>query len=309
MIAAISIVILALVPIFNTAYYLTVLFLILVYVGLAESFDILFGYGGYLNLGHLTFFAVGGYAFAIVLQQVPWIPIAVAFVVGAIGAVAFATLIAYPFFRLHGAYFAISTLGLGLLLYYLFVNPTFDWLTKGQRGILINIQYGSGAVPAYILALVVSVFTVFYNYRLPKTKFGLALLSIKENESVARLFGINTFRTKFYAFIISAAIAGLIGAIYVYGIGYVNPSTVVGTEILVVPSIMALLGGSGIFIGPLVGVTLLMTVQEVIWTSSPYFHLFTYGIIMAVVGLFMPEGIVRQGKRFRKLFRLRKQVN
>jgi branched-chain amino acid transport system permease protein len=274
-------------------YMITYVFLFLIYLALAESFDILNGFAGYMNLGHVVFFAVGGYTVAILQDKMPWIPIPLAFLSEALVAMVLALVISYPFFRLKGAYYAIATLGLGLLMYYIFMNPSFDEVTGGAKGIMLPILTSVSLLPAYFMSVAIALATIVINYMISKTRFGLSLLCIKENEDVAQIFGINTYRAKAVAMMLSASIAGIVGGVYVFGVGYINPTTVLGIEVLLTPPTMALLGGSGIYTGPLIGAVLLTVIQEVLWIRLAYFHLFAYGLIMVVIGLFMPGGIVR----------------
>ncbi|MEM1994343.1 MAG: branched-chain amino acid ABC transporter permease [Nitrososphaerales archaeon] len=281
------------VPLTRAPYILSFSFLLLIYLTLAESYDVLSGYSGYMNLGHVCFFAIGGYTLAVIVTKFSSFPLALAFLLSPLSATIFALFISYPLFRLRGAYFAIASLALGILLYYIFVNPSFDWLAGGMRGLMINTSENRSII-SYYLAVSIAIIAILTHYSIPKTKLGLALLAIKDNEDVAKTFGIAPYRAKTQALVISASIAGFAGGVYVYGIGYVNPLTVLNTEILLTPVVMTLIGGTGIYSGPLTGAVLLMIIQEVLWVKITHFHLFIYGLILVLVGLFMPGGLLRQ---------------
>jgi branched-chain amino acid transport system permease protein len=135
--------------------------------------------------------------------------------------------------------------------------------------------------------------SVVLNLGLSRSRFGLALLSIREDEEVARALGTPTTLYKSLALIVSSVPAGLIGGVYVWNVTYISPPAVFGLEIALSPIVMAMLGGTGTVMGPIIGVFFLTVLQEFLWTQIPYLHLTMYGIVMVLVGLFMPGGLVR----------------
>ena len=270
-------------PRYATAFLL----LLLMYVVVAESYDIVGGYLGYINMGHSAFFGLGAYTFAILLNANMGFVLSslIAILVG----VAFAALISFPFFRLRGAYFSLATFGLIHLLELLAFN--LKSLTGGSSGIMVKVEYR--LTLAYYFTLGLCVVTIGLVSLLTRSRLGLAWMAIREDEEAARSFGINTFKYKFVALIISASFASLMGAFYTWYIIFINPNVVFGMEIALVPVSMAMLGGSGVIIGPIVGAFFITLVEEFLWTKVPYFHLAAYGIAIVLVGLYMPGGIVR----------------
>jgi branched-chain amino acid transport system permease protein len=101
---------------------------------------------------------------------------------------------------------------------------------------------------------------------------------------------------------ISAFFAGLIGAVYVFNIGVINPTTVLSIDVSLAPVVMVLVGGVGTLPGPVLGAAVLTIVQEILWTKTEYFHMLTYGVILVLVGLFMPGGLVRS-RKLRRILR------
>jgi branched-chain amino acid transport system permease protein len=288
--------VLLIVPFFVSPYVLLFLFLLFTYIVLAESYDLLAGYGGYVNLGMASFFGVGAYLFAL-LYRAPdpfvkvgfQLPLPVAFIGATFFTVAIASGLTYPLFRLRGAYFSVCTLAVLLLIYYLVMN--LSWITGGYRGLSIpSIPHGK--MISYYLGLGTVLACLLTYRRIIKGKLGLALLCIKEDEDVAECSGINVYRCKAAAFIISALFASLIGEIYVLYMSYVFPDAVLGLTINFAPVIMAMLGGSGIALGPLTGAIILKVVEELIFLKTPYLRLFTYGIILVIIGTFLPAGFV-----------------
>ena len=148
-------------------------------------------------------------------------------------------------------------------------------------------------LPAYYMVLGVAAATMVLSHSVARSKFGLGLFSIREDEEVAQSFGVPTSLYKGLALVISSVPASLVGGIYVWNMTYVSPESVFGLEIALSPIIMAMLGGTGVMIGPLVGAVFITLVQEFLWTKVPYFHLAMYGTVLVLLGLFMPGGIVR----------------
>jgi branched-chain amino acid transport system permease protein len=278
---------------FVTAYITRVIFITLVFITFTVSYNIVGGYLGYVNLGHGAFFALGAYTFVILVTKMK-IPIPPSILLGAVVAAAFAGLVSYPLFRLRGAYFSIASWGLVILLNQLAVN--LDWLTGGVWGVQLPIPSAEASIPAYYSAIGIMLLATAVSYLIYKGGFGLALFGIREDERVAANFGVNPFKYKCLSMMVSAFFAGLIGAVYVFNIGVINPSTVLSIDVSLAPVVMVLVGGVGTLSGPVVGAAVLTLVQEILWTKTEYFHLLTYGVILVLVGLFMPGGLARSKK-------------
>lgn len=278
---------LALLPAMVVSYGLVWLFLVAVYLTLAVSYDIMGGTMGYMNLGHASFFGLGGYTTAILMNQ--GLPYPAAIAVAVLVTILFAALISYPFTRLSGAYFALGTFGLISLMNVLAHN--LRGLTGGSAG--LSTPPGDHTVAAYYLAMVTAGSTIALSRSIVRSQFGLALRSIREDADVARTMGVPVDFYKCSALVVSSVPAALIGGIYAWKATYISPSSVFGLEIALSPIVMAMLGGSGTLAGPIVGVVFLTIAQELLWTKIPYLHLAMYGLIMMLVGLLMPGGIVR----------------
>lgn len=278
---------LAALPWLAVSYVLIWIFLLAVYLTLALSYDIVGGYLGYINLGHSTSFGLGAYTTAILLNH--GFSLALALCLALLLTAVFAAMVSYPIFRLRGAYFALATFGLISLIEV--VSTNLRDLTGGSGGICT--PPGNYMVPAYYLSLAVAIGTMVFSHRLARSQFGLALLSIREDEEVARSFGVPTSLYKSLALIMSSVPASLVGGIYVWNVTYISPPSVFGLEIALSPIVMAMLGGTGIMVGPVVGAVFITLVQELLWTKVPYFHLTMYGTVLIFLGLFMPGGLVR----------------
>jgi branched-chain amino acid transport system permease protein len=254
---------------------------------LALSFDIVGGYTGYINLGHAAFFGLAAYIFGIGVNV--GLPVLLAALGAVLLTACFAGLISYPFFRLRGPYYALATFGLLKLCEELAL--TLSGLTGGSGG--LSILWPENLMLTYFLTLGLAACTMLIVWGLTRSKFGLGLVSIREDEQVARAFGVSVFWHKCGALVISAALAAALGPMYLSDRLYINPGEVFGLETALMPVTMAMLGGSGLLIGPVVGVVFLSVIQEVLWTQLGTLRLASLGLILAIVGLFMPGGLVR----------------
>ncbi len=278
--------------------YLTVwMFLFSISLTLAVSYDIVGGYMGYMNLGHAVFFGLGAYTTGLALNQGAHLSLSLC--CAGLVAATFAALAGFPLFRLRGPYFALGTFGLVGLMEVLCRN--LRDITGGAGG--LSTPAGDHSVAAYFLSVALAAGTILLSGALVRSRFGLGILSIREDEEASRAFGTPVTLYKNLALVVSAVPAGLAGGIYVWNVTYISPSSVFGLETALSPIVMALLGGTGTLFGPIAGAFVLTALQEVLWTKMPYLHLTMYGIIMIVVGLFMPGGLARTAF-FRSMARL-----
>jgi|RhiMetdeSRZDD1v2_1073273.scaffolds.fasta_scaffold40133_3 branched-chain amino acid transport system permease protein len=282
-------------PWLTTSTYLVAFFLsVFIAAVLAQSYDWVGGHMGYLNLGHASFFGIGAYASGILLKGGQ--PLGLALAIGVALAMAFALAISYPFFRLRAAYFALATFGLVAFLELLASN--LSRLTGGSEG--LTIPTGYRLYHAYYAALGLLALLVAGTAALARSRFGLALVAIREDEEVAGAFGVNAYAVKCLALVASAGVAGLAGGLYCWYLTYIIPSTVFGLDVAIGPVVMAMLGGSGTVAGPLLGALVVDVLQEVLRLKTQYLALTIYGAILVLVGLFLPGGLAAP-HRWRRL--------
>jgi branched-chain amino acid transport system permease protein len=292
--------VLALLPRLTDSTYLVAFFLsVFITAILAQSYDWVGGHMGYLNLGHASFFGIGAYAFGILFRT--GVAPGLAFAAGILLAAAFAGLISYPFFRLRGAYFALATFGLVALLELLASN--LSSLTGGSEG--LTLPSGYRLYGAYYAALGLLTAVVGATAWLARSRLGLALVSIREDEEVAGAFGVNAFAVKCLALVSSAAVAGLAGGLYSWYLTYIIPATVFGLDVAVGPIVTAMLGGSGTVIGPLLGAFLVDGIREALRLNTPYLALTIYGAMLVLVGLLLPGGLAAPARWQRLAARVR----
>jgi branched-chain amino acid transport system permease protein len=289
----------------NTYVVGSILFLFMVYVVLALSYDILGGFAGYMNLGHVVFFGIGAYVAAILFRQLGF-PLALGLAGAPVIVAAFAYLFSFPLFRLRGFYFSVAGLAFVELANLVVASKDAQPLTNGFDGIHF-VQYD--VMVPYYAAVALAVFSLLVSFLISSSRFGMALRLIKEDEEVADSVGINTSGTKRRALVLGAVIAGLDGAVYFWGRGAISPDAAFGFTLAFIPVTLALLGGTGTIAGPVVGAAVFVYLQNygiaALETFAPqtiYFPNAVTGFLLIFVGLAMSKGIVGS-RRVRSAFR------
>jgi branched-chain amino acid transport system permease protein len=278
---------LAVYPIFGTGYGRRSMLQIFMWIALAGSWNVISGLTGYVSFGHVAFFGAGAYTGAILIATAGW-PWPLAAAAGGLGAVVLAVVIGYPCLRLKGPYFAIAMLGLNEVLRALV--SYFEGLTGGGNGLSLptldatrHIYYVMGALAAVVTGGV---------YLIVTSRFGLRLMTIREDEVAAEAMGIDTFHHKLLAFVLSSIGPGVAGALTARDQGYIEPISVFPLAITVTMIVMALFGGKGTVWGPVLGAVALFVVQEIVWARYPYVHPLLFGTIIVAVVLLMPRGVL-----------------
>ncbi len=259
----------------------------MMYVVLALSWNIISGFTGYTSFGHVAFYGIGAYACAILVADYswPWVP---TLFVGAFVAGVVAVAIGYPVLRLKGPYFAIAMLGTaeGTRV----VATVWDSLTHGGLG--ISLPSVENSMSTYYAMLVLMLITTAVAYVVGHSRFGIRLNAIREDEIAAEALGINVTGYKLVAFALSAVFPAAAGGIQAYKVLYIDPQAVFFVQITIAMALMAMLGGKGTVIGPIIGAVLLYVAQELTWVNFPTAHLIAYGVFIIVVAQFMPRGVM-----------------
>ena len=283
---------LVLLPRLFDPYWVVFLLLLFMYIGVSSSFNITAGYLGYVNLGHYVFFGISAYGFSIPYAK--GVPFIFSLAIGVMAVLIFATLISYPFLRLKGGYFALANFG--LIKLFELVAGSLRNFTGGTQG--ISLKPGYRSLETYYIFLGIALFTVLVCYWIPKSRFGLSLFSIREDEEVAAAFGIHVTRQKMKAYVLSSLFPALIGGTYAWYSAFIDPTVVFGTDKALLPVTMVMLGGTGTFLGPILGAVFMLMIEEFLWTSAllpiwiKSLHLTVLGLILASVGIFSPGGLV-----------------
>ncbi|WP_392406929.1 high-affinity branched-chain amino acid ABC transporter permease LivM [Cardiobacterium hominis] len=303
-----------LVPVFGSRGAVNVATLALIYVMLGLSLNIVVGYAGLLDLGHVAFYAVGAYSYAILAQHGfgfwTTLPIA-ALIAGILG-----LLLGFPVLRLRGDYLAIVTLGFGEIVRILLNN--LDSLTNGPKGInnipkpgLFNIVFtrkgGAGETPfhelvgipfsteqrgifLYLIILGLCLLTLWVINRLLRMPIGRAWEALREDEIACRSLGVNTTGIKLSAFAIGAAFAGLAGAFYAAFQGSVTPDSFTFWESAIMLAIVVL-GGMGSQTGVILAALALTIIPEIAREFSQY-RMIIFGAVMVLMMIWRPQGLI-----------------
>ena len=273
-------------PHFTRKYTVFILYLVCVNTSLAQSWNLLGGYTGLVSLGHAAFFGLGAYATAMFITQLN-VPFYFSAIVGGLVAAAFSCVISIPTFRFRGIYFAIGTLVVSEALRIWMINWEF---TGGAQG--VHLPPGSGPslrVFYYIMLVIAAGTTVLLSFILRK-KLGLGLRAIRDNEDSAQNMGVNTFRTKLYAFLISAFIAGLTGGIHATKMSTIEPYSIFSASWTFAAINTVIIGGMGTVFGPILGAVFITYLADRL-AEYHTFHLVITGLILILVIRFVPAGI------------------
>jgi branched-chain amino acid transport system permease protein len=286
----------------TNSYYQLMLTLVLVWASFGLSWNVLSGYTGLVSFGHAAFFGIGAYTTAlgqIHLGLSPWLLLPVATVLGG----AAGLLIGFPTFRLRGVYFALSMLAYPLALLYVFEWLGYQEVTLPMRrdAPLAYMQFTDHR--AYtLLALGMLVAVVLVTRVVERSRFGMALLAIKQNEAAAEAAGIDTLVWKLRAITLSGAIGGAVGAFYAVVLLVVTPVSVFGMLVSAQALTVTLFGGVGTVWGPVIGSAILIPLSEILHAELghvvPGIQGVVFGVAIIILMLAAPEGIFWKARDF-----------
>ena len=252
---------------------------------LAASWNILAGYAGQVNLGHAAFFGLGTLTTRFLwLSEYPFVP---SFLAGGIVATIFALIIGAPALRLKGIYFAIGTLALAEVL-----RVTVGDVMPGISALPSLNLYDYELASRYYLISSLWVTVVGTSYLITRSRFGLGLMTVREDEDAACAIGVNVFRHKLSAFVLSAFFAGLTGGAYAYYHVSYYPQFMFNPVWTFDALIVTFIGGIGTLAGPMVGAVFFVLIRDVLTTSLAGFHLIIFGILIIAVVLLLPGGLL-----------------
>ena len=288
-------------------YHHRVLTLVFLWAAMGLAWNIISGYAGQISFGHQVFFGIGAYVTVLLVVKAglsPWIGMIAAVAVAVVAAV----LIGIPTFRLAGIYFGLATLA-----YPLIFRIVMDWLGYQEVAIPMKREQPGWFMQFTeprsfdLLALAVLAATLALSRLIETSRLGYQLRAIKENEQAAEAMGVDSFRCKMAAYMLSAAPAAVVGAVYIHAILFiVTPEAVFGLLVVSQTLVVALVGGTGTLWGPLIGAALMVPVSEILDTTVgdrlPGIQGVVYGAALMLITLYAPEGLywrVRQAIRAR----------
>ncbi len=287
---------LGLAAIIGNPYILLIMTLVPIWATVGVSWNVFSGYSGLLSFGHAAFFGLGAYTVAVAFAKFglsPWVGMVAAAGVGALAGV----MVGIPTFRLRGVYFSLAMLAYPLALLYL-----FEWLGLQEvalplkrEGAALYMQFADQRV--YVLiATVMLVAALLVNLWIARSRFGLSLLAIKQNELAAEAAGINPFQWKLLALVLSGAIAAVAGGLYAVVLVIVTPHSVFGMLVSAQALIFTMFGGVGLVAGPVLGALILLPLGELLnatlATRLPGIQGVIYGAAIILIVLLTPGGIL-----------------
>jgi branched-chain amino acid transport system permease protein len=274
------------------AYFVSLANMMLINIILIASLNLLMGYGGQISLGHAGFYGLGAYVSGVLGVKFgcsPWVGLPVAALLTGLAAL----IIGIPALRLRGLYLSMATLGWNAILVVMF-NRLID-VTGGPNGLLGVKPFALGAfkldtdIRQFPLLWLVSLLVMIAILNLLSSRIGRAMRAVATNELGADAVGIDTFRTKLLVFVLSAAMAGIAGSLYVHVNQYASPDTFsVSNSILLV--VMVAIGGSGLYWGPVFGALIYTAVPPLLLEYEDA-ELMLFGLAMIVVLIASPTGV------------------
>ena len=297
----ILLILLATVPLYAPGYPVVLLSSILMYVVLTVGWVLFSGSTGYISLAPAAFFGAGIYTSAIIGKALPFF-----LVVGVGGLISFgiAVLVGALTLRLRGIYFAIFTFGLVMLIQYslLFYEIHFT----GTRGRFVMVV-GYNTIYYYMLGILILLLIAAYVIK--NSKYGLALISIGQEEDAAAHTGVNVVGVKVTTFAVSAFFMGSAGAVMATKWTYIDPGIAFNPFYSFMPVLMAIFGGMGQLFGPVVGATVFTYFEEFLITRIPELYMLFFGIVMVMAILYLPDGVVGLIQKLWKQYSERKHAD
>ncbi|MGD9116078.1 MAG: branched-chain amino acid ABC transporter permease [Dehalococcoidia bacterium] len=278
-------VVLGFLPAYGWDYGVTLFSYFLMYIILSVAWTIFSGATGYISLASSAFFGVGIYAAALLGESMPLIFV---IIIGGAASFVLAFIFGAITLRLRGIYFAMFTFGLVLLfkelIYYYEIN------IEGLRGRFVVLQ-SNEAIFYYLLGIFIV--TVVVAYLIRRSRFGLALQAIGQNEEAAAHTGVNVTLVKIFTFAVSATFMGAAGVVMATKWTYVDPGVAFNLMISFTPVLMAIFGGMGNIYGPIVGAVLFAYIQEVLTTGAlKNYYMLIFGSVLICAIVFMPNGLM-----------------
>lgn len=273
-------------------YFIHLLAGLFMVVTLAESWNLLGGYTRYLSLGHVTFFGIGAYTSAICLSDYGLSPLLTAPLGGVIAALV-ALIIGYPSLRLRGPYFSVVTLSIAFLAQVAAFNSTTMGGGHGIQLSALPLPIRQAETLFYFIFFALAAIVALWARKMERSRTGLALLAIRNDEDVAEVLGVDVTRAKLKVFVTSAFFPGVVGGIFAYQISYIDPNSAFDIGLSIDMLLMAMLGGTGRWAGPIIGATVVYLLSQTLSFVIPSeLNRIVFGIILVLVVFVMPRGLI-----------------
>ena len=291
-------VMLAAVPLVGNNYYKQQATFIAMFAALALSWNIIGGLAGYPSFATAAFVGLGSYVGA--LLQNAGTPMVLAWVGATAVTAVFAALLGFGLLRMRGHYFAVGSISIVELLR--LIASTWSDLTGGGDGLNLPILAGgpefAGRVFLYAM-LVVMVLAFIMAVLVDRSRLGFGLRCIEQNEDAADMVGIDVRRYKTAAFTLSAFLCGTVGAISASWVAYIAPTDAFSILLTLKVPVMVLLGGPGTLLGPVIGATAFVIIEQTVWSRFLEYNQAALGIVIVLLIFFLPGGLMGRLRRRR----------
>lgn len=264
------------------------LFNFIMFLTLSQGLNIIYGFTGYLPFGYVGFYGAGAYGFSLVVMHLH-VPAMVGMVAAGAAALILGVIL-LPLLRLSGAYFAIASMAAAQAVYEIVANPDLENVTKGPYGVSLSEVFAPAM--SYYVALGILAATLLLVVWLRNSRFGMSLQAIRDDPVSAAMAGVSVVRGRTVAWLLSALIAGLVGGAFAWHISVFYPDTAFDLNVSIFATVFLLFGGATTLSGPLLGVFILYGIYNVIGIAVPQYFQFTYGALIVLLVLFLPNGLV-----------------
>jgi branched-chain amino acid transport system permease protein len=283
-----------------------ILILVIMWSVIGMAWNLLGGYCGQVSFGHAAFFGVGAYTAGMLYSKLGisgWWGFPASVVVVAV----FALGIGYICLRLRGPYFALATLSMGVI--FRIVAENLVGVTGGDLGIMIRERTWIDKTWYFYIILIVAAASYYLVRKIIESKLGYYFVAIREDQDAAESLGINTTKYKTIALILSAVITGFAGVFYTNYMGYIDPKVVFALhDISIITIMVVMVGGVATYWGPVVGAIIMVLLAEAI-RSIPKLgtaHHTLFGVLLIIIIIFLPNGIVGDFSKLKRLFGVRR---
>lgn len=287
-----------------STYMMHIIILVIMWSSIGMAWNLLGGYCGQVSFGHAAYFGVGAYTAGILYSKLglsSWWGVPLSIVVVGL----FSFILGFMVLRLRGPFFALATLASGEVMRV----TTENWVdfTGGTLGILIKERTWVEKIWYYYIILLIASGTFFLVKKLIESKLGYYFVAIREDQDAAESLGINTTLYKTLALCISGALTGIAGAFYTNYMGYIDPNVAFALhDISIITIMIVMVGGVATFWGPFVGALIMVLLAELV-RSIPGLgaaHQTLFGVLLIVIIIFLPNGIVGDYKKLKRLIGL-----
>jgi branched-chain amino acid transport system permease protein len=286
----------------QTSFVLNVTILTFIFMSTSISWNIISGFGGQLSFGHTVFFGLGAYTSGLLFAKLhlsPWIGI----FIGGLVASIMAYLLGYLLFRLKGVYFTLATFTTTLI--FMILATHFDSITGGAVGFSVPLIGNTAPLQFqfinklwfYYITLVLVAILFYISKKVFHSRLGLFLRAIKDDDNAAKASGVNDFKTKMFAFILSGFLTGIVVGVYLQYTFFIDPSSAFGLSTATQIAFLAIIGGAGRVWGPVLGAAILVPMQQFLSTISDTpltagLSQMAYALVIIVILLINPQGLI-----------------